>query len=73
MLPAVFQARVCPLKARTLPELELEGAKLVAQLLAHTAEVLHIPLTNCFCWSNQYDCASLVAEATQQTQSIYCQ
>ncbi len=46
------KARVCPLKTRTLPELELEAAKLLAQLLSHTAAALKIPINNSMCWSD---------------------
>ncbi len=46
------RARVCPLKQRTLPEMELEAAKLLALATAHVAQTLQIPLSNCRCWSD---------------------
>ncbi len=47
------RARVCPLKQRTLPEMELEAAKLLALATAHVAQTLQIPLSNCRCWSDR--------------------
>ncbi len=46
------KARVCPVKSRTLPELELESAKLLAQMTAHVANILAIPLSQCKCWTD---------------------
>ncbi len=46
------RARVCPLKQRTLPEMELEAAKLLALATAHVVQTLQIPLSNCRCWSD---------------------
>ena len=38
------KARVAPLKKRTVLQLELEAAKLLAQLLAHVCEVFQLPM-----------------------------
>ncbi len=46
------KARVCPLKTRTLPEMELESARLLALSMAHLSNLLDIPQYNCHCWTD---------------------
>ena len=46
------KAKVKPLKKRTIPQLELEAAKLLAQLLPHVAEVLQLPLSSVQPWTD---------------------
>jgi len=46
------KARVCPLKQRTIPELELEAAKLLAKLLQHVAKVLSMSESDVIAWTD---------------------
>ncbi len=46
------KARVAPLKKRTIPQLELEAAKLLAQLLAHVCEVFQLPMKAVVAWTD---------------------
>ncbi len=46
------KARVSPLKTRSLPEMELVAAKMAADLLAHVAMVLKIPLKDVNAWTD---------------------
>lgn len=46
------KARVSPLKQRTLPEMELEAARLLAMALAHLSTTLEVPLLRCSAWTD---------------------
>ncbi len=46
------KARVLPVRPITVPRAELTGAVLLAEMLAHTAELLDIPLTDVFAWTD---------------------
>ncbi len=46
------KSRVMPLKTLTIPKAELQAALLLSQLLTHVASLLHIPLKDCYAWSD---------------------
>lgn len=46
------KTRVAPIKALTIPRLELNGALILAQLLFHCKEVLGIPLSSVYAWTD---------------------
>ena len=46
------KARVAPVNPITIPEAELQGALLLAKLLHHTMEVLSIPPSHVFAWTD---------------------
>ncbi len=46
------KTRVAPIKPLTIPRLELNGALVLAQLLSHCKEVLGIPLSSVYAWSD---------------------
>ena len=46
------KTKVAPIKRLTIPQLELCGAHLLAQLLHHCKEVFHLPPDEVFAWSD---------------------
>lgn len=46
------KTRVAPLKELTVPRLELSGAVLLAELLAHVRDTLQLQDVPCFCWTD---------------------
>ena len=46
------KTKVAPIKRVTIPRLELCGAHLVAQMLHHVKEVLHLPLQAVRAWTD---------------------
>ena len=46
------KTRVAPIKPLTMPRLELNGALILAQLLFHCKEVLRIPLSTVYAWTD---------------------
>ena len=48
----IAKTKVAPIKRMTTPRLELCGALVVACLLKHVTDVLHIPAENVFAWTD---------------------
>ena len=46
------KARVCPLKSKTIPQLELQAAALLAKLIQYVATTLKIPLHDSQLWTD---------------------
>ena len=46
------KTRVAPIKTLTIPSLELNGALILAHLLFHCKEVLGIPLSSVYAWTD---------------------
>lgn len=46
------RTKVAPIKKLTIPQLELCGAYLLTQLLSHVKDVLEIPLSNVYAWTD---------------------
>ncbi len=66
------KARVCPLKLRTIPELELEAAKLLAKLLHHVAGVLNIPLSNIVPWTDSSIVLAWLLQPPNKLKTFVC-
>ena len=49
---AMSKTRVAPIKQITIPRLELNGALILAQLLFHCKQVLDIPLSSMYAWTD---------------------
>ena len=48
----VAKARVLPTKPITIPKAELSGALLLAKMLKHTIELLHLPIQSAYAWTD---------------------
>ena len=48
----ISKSKVAPIKRLTIPRLELCGAYLLAQLLHHVMQVLEVPLSNVYAWTD---------------------
>ena len=46
----VTKTKLAPIKRLSVPQLELCGAVILAQLLSHVAKVLKVPSSNTFSW-----------------------
>uniref|UniRef100_A0A069DYA1 Putative bel15-i ag n=1 Tax=Panstrongylus megistus TaxID=65343 RepID=A0A069DYA1_9HEMI len=46
------KSRVAPMKQRTLPELELNGAQLLTELMLKVIETIHANPTDCYYWTD---------------------
>jgi len=46
------KTKVCPIKRLSIPRLELCGAQILARLLQHAKEVLQLPMSNAFAWTD---------------------
>ena len=46
------KTRVAPIKRVTIPRLELNGALILAQILSHCKELLDLPLSSVFAWTD---------------------
>ena len=46
------KTRVAPIKRVTIPRLELNGALILSQILSHCKELLDLPLSSVFAWTD---------------------
>ncbi len=66
------KARVCPLKKRTIPELELEAAKLLAKLLHHVANVLNVSLNDAYLWTDSSIVLAWLTQPLAKLKTFVC-
>lgn len=48
----ISKTRVSPIKRLSIPRLELCGAEVLSRLLRHAKEVLHIPMSDVYAWTD---------------------
>ena len=52
MALVISKSKVTPLASRSIPQLELCGANLLARLMTTTRETLEVPITNIYCYTD---------------------